>query len=252
MDDRQLAETLAAEAAEILLSFYGGPARGLDAKASDSDLVSDADREAEARMVALVGEHRPEDGIPGEEGAHAEGTSGRRWVLDPLDGTTNFLYGFPIWSVSVALEDSRGVLVGAVLAPTLGELCVAERGAGCVLDGVPVHVREGDRLDQAVVATGFQYMREVRVRQADVLARVLPRVANMRRAGSAALDLAWVACGRVDGYYEIGLNRWDWAAGALLVTEAGGEVRSLASDPPGLVAAGPGLIRELEELVREH
>ena len=188
----------------------------------------------------------------GEEGAQAQGTSGRKWVIDPLDGTTNFLHGQPIWSVSIALEDESAPLVGVVYAPTLHERWIAERGRGCTLDGRAVSVRCEDRLERALVATGFQYVQEVRERQAQVLTRVLPRVADVRRTGSAALDLAWVACGRVHGFYEIGLKHWDSAAGALLVSEAGGEVRVLAGDPPGLVAAAPELIGALEELVQEH
>ena len=128
---------------------------------------------------------------------------------------------------------------------------MAERGRGCSLDGSAVAVSDVDRLDRALVATGFQYLPEVRARQARVLTRVLPRVADVRRGGSAALDLAWVAGGRIDGFFEIGLNHWDSAAGALLVSEAGGEVRALESDPPGLVAAGRGLVAELEQLVRD-
>ena len=235
----------------MLLALYGSPARGLESKSSHTDFVSDADREAEARLVALLREHRPEDGVLGEEGAETRGTSGRRWVIDPVDGTTNFLHGIPIWSVSIALEDADGALVAAVLAPTFDERWVAERGRGCTLDGSAVTVSDVDRLDRALVATGFQYLPAVRARQAQVLTRVLPRVADVRRGGSAALDLAWLACGRLDGFFEIGLSHWDSAAGALLVSEAGGEVRALASDPAGLVAAGRGLIAELEELVRE-
>jgi len=173
-------------------------------------------------------------------------------VIDPLDGTTNFLHGIPLWSVSIALEDGAGPLVTVVLAPTFDERWVAERGRGCTLNGEQVSLSHEDRLDRALVATGFQYVPEVRARQAQVLTHVLPRVADLRRGGSAALDLAWVACGRLDAFFEIGLSHWDSAAGVLLVSEAGGEVRTLGSDPPGIVASGRGLIAELEELVRER
>ena len=188
----------------------------------------------------------------GEEGSQSAGTSGRRWVVDPLDGTTNFLHGIPLWSVSIALEDAQGGVAACVLAPILGECFLAERGRGCTLGGQAVTVSGVERLERALVATGFQYLPAVRARQAHVLSRVLPAVADVRRGGSAAIDLAWVACGRIDGFYEIGLSHWDSAAGALLVSEAGGEVRALDGDPAGLVAAGRGLVAELEQLVRER
>ena len=228
---------------------FGAPARGLDVKSSSTDMVSDADREAEDAIVTLLRSERPDDGVLGEEGTAEETASGRRWVIDPLDGTTNFLYSYPAWAVSVALEDSDGSLVGIVFDPARGELFAAERGAGATLNGEPIRVREDARLERALIATGFGYDAERRARQADVLRRVLPAVRDIRRAGAAAIDLAWVAAGRLDGYWERGLHRWDWAAGRLLVVEAGGEVRDLAGEPHGLVAAAPGLIGELEELV---
>ena len=228
---------------------FGTPARGVDVKSSSTDMVSDADREAEQAIVDLLQSERPDDGVLGEEGTEEDAASGRRWVVDPLDGTTNFLYAYPGWAVSVALEDSDGGLVGIVFDPARGELFAAERGAGATLNGEPIRIREGARLERALVATGFGYDAERRARQAEVLRRVLPAVRDIRRAGAAALDLAWVAAGRLDGYWERGLHRWDWAAGRLLVTEAGGEVRDLVGDPHGLVAAAPGLVGELEELV---
>ena len=228
---------------------FGGPAQGLDSKSSSTDMVSDADREAEQAIAGLLREERPDDGLLGEEGAERAGASGRRWVVDPLDGTTNYLYGYPTWAVSVAVEDDRGAIAGVVFDPSRGELFAAERGAGATLNGDAVAVREEASLDRALIATGFGYEADRRARQADLLRRVLPAVRDVRRAGAAALDLAWLAAGRIDGYWERGLQPWDWAAGRLLVTEAGGQVRDLPGDPHGLVAAGPGLIGELEELV---
>lgn len=218
-------------------------------KSSATDMVSDADRAAEAAIVRRLQQHRPDDGILGEEGAKAAGASGRRWVIDPLDGTTNYLYGYPFWSVSVAVEDATGPLAAVVHHVLAAETYRAARGRGCDLNGTTVSVRDEDRLATALIATGFNYQAEVRSAQAESLRRVLPRVRDVRRAGSAAIDLASVAAGRVDGYYEVGLNPWDWAAGALLVTEAGGAVRVLDGDPPGVVAAGPSLIDALAGLV---
>ena len=228
---------------------FGGPARGLDVKSSSTDMVSDADREAEQAIVDLLQAERPDDGVLGEEGADEEAASGRRWVIDPLDGTTNFLYSYPAWAVSVALEDEDGALAGIVFDPARNELFAAERGRGATLNGDSIGVRDGASLERALIATGFGYDADRRARQAEVLRQVLPAVRDVRRAGAAALDLAWVAAGRLDGYWERGLHRWDWAAGRLLVTEAGGEVRDLPGDPHGLVAADPALVGALEELV---
>jgi myo-inositol-1(or 4)-monophosphatase len=212
-------------------------------------MVSDADREAEDAIAAILVAERPDDGLLAEEGSSADAPSGRRWVVDPLDGTTNFLYGFPVWGVSVALEDGDGGLVGVVFDPNRDELFAAERGGGATVNGVQIRVREGAPLHRALLATGFGYDAERRALQADVVREVLPRVRDIRRAGAAALDLAWLAAGRLDGYWERGLKHWDFAAGGVLVTEAGGEVRELPGDPGGLVAASGGLIDELAELV---
>jgi myo-inositol-1(or 4)-monophosphatase len=233
------------------MARYETPARGVGSKSSATDMVSDADREAEAAIAALLHEHRPDDGLLGEEGADAGGSSGRRWVVDPLDGTTNYLYAFPAWCVSVALEDEAGGLAGVVLDPVSGELFRAERGAGAWLGDRRLEVNDQDDLATALIATGFGYDAEVRAGQADVLRRVIPHVRDLRRAGAAALDLCFVAAGRLDGYYERGLNPWDWAAGALIVREAGGEIVPLEGGRPGMAAAGPRLVRELAELARE-
>jgi myo-inositol-1(or 4)-monophosphatase len=247
--DLALAERAARLAGELLLARAGGPARGLATKSSLTDPVSDADREAEAAIRELLAAERPDDGLVAEEGSRASGSSGRRWLVDPLDGTVNFLYGIPAWCVSVALLDDEGPAVGVVHDPTRAETFRAVRGEGTELEGRPVRLRAEPELARALVATGFGYSAERRALQAQVLVRALPRVRDIRRAGAAALDLAWLAAGRLDGYWERGLNAWDWAAGRLLVTEAGGAVAELDGDPPGLVAAGPALLPRLAELV---
>jgi myo-inositol-1(or 4)-monophosphatase len=216
-----------------------------------TDMVSDADRKAEEAISALLRAERPEDGLLGEEGLSAEGSSGRRWVVDPLDGTTNYLYRYRAWCVSVALEDADGGLVGVVHEPLAGETFRAERGGGAWVNRSPIRVRESGEMARALIATGFGYDPEVRAGQAGVLRRVLPAVRDVRRAGAAALDLCHVAAGRLDGYYERGVNPWDWAAGALIVEEAGGRVLPLTGGRPGLAAARPGLAEELVELTRE-
>jgi myo-inositol-1(or 4)-monophosphatase len=233
----------------LLLERYGGPATGVESKSSATDLVSEADRASEAAIRDLLARERPGDGLLGEEGSERVGASGRRWVVDPLDGTINYLYGFPAWCVSVALEDGEGGLVGVIHDPLRQETFLAERGAGATLNGHSAHVGAEERLERALVGTGFSYEARVRAEQAEVLRHVLPRVRDVRRAGAAALDLAWVAVGRLDGYFERGLKPWDSAAGRLLVTEAGGAVAELDGEPPGLAAANPTLLRLLLELV---
>jgi myo-inositol-1(or 4)-monophosphatase len=244
--DLELAQRAARAAGEVLMAYYGRPPEGVSAKSSATDLVSDADREAERTIRELLESERPEDGLVGEEGSRAQAASGRRWVVDPLDGTINFLYGFPAWAVSVALEDEDGLAVGVVHSPIHGETFHAVRGEGAFLGERPLHVRDSRPLDQALVSTGFSYEPARRAVQADVIRELLPRARDIRRAGAAAVDLAWLAAGRVDAFFERGLKRWDWAAGLLLVEEAGGAVEWLEDDWPGLVAASsPELLAEL-------
>jgi myo-inositol-1(or 4)-monophosphatase len=231
--------------------LYRRPIAGLDSKSSATDMVSDADRAAEEAISALLRAERPDDGLLGEEGLSAPGSSGRRWVVDPLDGTTNYLYRVRAWCVSVGLEDESGGLVGVVYDPLADELFSASRGAGAFLNGLPIRVRGDAPLSRALVATGFGYEPDVRAGQADVVRRVLPAVRDIRRAGAAALDLCHVAAGRLDGYYERGVQPWDIAAGALIVAEAGGAVRPLAGGRPGVAAGRVGLVEELVELTRE-
>lgn len=212
-------------------------------------MVSDADRDAEAAIGGLLAAERPDDGLLAEEGSHADAASGRRWVVDPLDGTTNYLYRFPGWVVSVALEDAAGPAVGVVHDPLHGETFAAVRGEGATLDGAPIAVSGAETLATALVGTGFGYDADRRAAQGEVLLRVLPRVRDVRRAGAAALDLCMVACGRLDGYYERGLKPWDWAAGSLIASEAGATVRPLPGEPFGLLAASPAIADDLEALV---
>lgn len=248
--DLALAERAARAAGEVLMSYFGRAAEGLDVKSSPTDPVSDADREAEEAIHHIIAAERPDDGIIGEEGARTSPTNGRTWIVDPLDGTVNFLYGMRAWAVSIALEDPDGLSVGVVFNPVDQECFVAVRGEGARLDGRPIRVTECASLDRAMVATGFSYVADERARQAQTLVRLLPAVRDVRRAGAAALDLAYVACGRVDAFYERGLKRWDEAAGRLLVEEAGGVVTDLEGEPAGVLAAAtPQLAALLEQEV---
>jgi myo-inositol-1(or 4)-monophosphatase len=210
-------------------------------------MVSAADRDAEALIRNGLKTARPEDGLVGEEGSRVESDSGRSWVVDPLDGTTNFLYGFPQWAVSIALEGELGV----VYDPVRDELFSAVRGQGASLNGGALRIPAPPVLSTALIATGFGYDPERRDKQGAVIGRVLPRVRDIRRAGAAALDLCWLADGRVDGYYERGLHAWDWAAARIVVQEAGGAVADLEPEPHGLAAAHPSLLPELLDLLAD-
>lgn len=242
-----LAVEVATAAGNELLS-RSDDAGQVDHKSSATDPVSEADRAAERRITEALSSARPDDGLLGEEGADRHGSTGLRWVIDPLDGTVNYLYGIPAWSVSIACEDEHGALVGAVIDPSRQETFSAVRHQGASRNGQPLRVNEPVELAGALLATGFSYDSEIRRRQAATLAFLLPQVRDIRRIGSAALDLCAVAAGRVDAYYEDTTARWDWAAGALVATEAGAVVTPLAS---GLLAAGPSLHTGLSALLAE-
>ncbi|HUR48883.1 MAG TPA: inositol monophosphatase family protein [Acidimicrobiales bacterium] len=236
---------------ELLMEHRRRGVSGVMTKTSNTDLVSDADRAAEKLIVGLIAESFPDDGIVGEEGASTEGTSGRRWIVDPLDGTTNFVYGFDAFCVSVGVEDESGPFVGCVHDPSRGETFSAVRGGGADLDGERIQPTTASDLAQALVGTGFSYRSDQREWQAAVVSHLLPRVRDIRRVGSAALDLCWVATGRLDAHVERGLAPWDHAAGALIAAEAGASIfRPSPTAVWGLVmAAAPGIAVELFNLV---
>lgn len=237
----ELAVDIAAEAGALLLRRRHD-AGEVTYKSSDTDPVSDADRASEALVTQRLAAARPDDGLLGEEGVDRRGTTGLRWVVDPLDGTVNFLYGSPAWCVSIACEDEQGAVVGVVHQPATGATFTAARAHGAQLDGRPLAVNDPVELGRALVATGFSYDVEQRARQAGVVAALLPQVRDIRRVGSAALDLCAVATGEVDGYFEDTTSRWDWAAGALIAAEAGALVAPLRN---GLVVAGRALFETL-------
>ncbi len=243
-----VALTAARAATAVLVKPRTGAPAGVETKTSATDMVSEVDREAEAAVGVVLARMRPEDAVLGEEGTARAGTTAVRWVVDPLDGTTNFLFGIPQFSVSVAAEVEGAPAVGVVVHPSYGETWAALRGGGARLNGSPCRVASGrSSLPTALVATGFGYQSARREWQAEVARRVIPSVRDIRRFGSAALDLCWTAGGRYDAYYEWGLNPWDLAAGALICQEAGGRVEAL----PGrlIVAAPPDLFDPLCELL---
>jgi len=230
---------------------FGRRQDGVRTKSGPTDPVSDADLAAEAAIRSVLAERRPHDAILGEEGG-SSGAGELRWVVDPLDGTVNFLFGIPTFGVSVACEDAGGALAGVVLDPIRDECFAATRSGPPTLNGETIHGSSRADLAMAMVATGFAYDATLRGRQALVIARVLPRVRDIRRAGAAALDLCWSACGRYDAYYERGLHAWDVAAGCLIASRAGLEIRELVAtdeQPAGVVAAPTGLIGQLFALV---
>ena len=227
-----LAERMARQAGALLLDGIGDHRSDVSTKSSGTDMVSEMDRASEALIVAGILAERPDDAIVGEEGASRAGTSGVRWVIDPLDGTTNYLYRHPTWAVSIGVEVDGRAEAGAVASPGLGETFTAARGKGAWRNGTPIAVSGADDLATALVGTGFGYAADRRARQAAAMPVLLPAVRDIRRNGVASLDLCWVACGRLDAYFEYGGQPWDVAAGMLVATEAGADAFSIDGGPP--------------------
>ncbi len=224
-----------------------------NSKSSATDLVTDADLWSETRIAEILHEARPNDSIQGEEGTTITGTSGIRWIIDPIDGTTNFVYGHPGFSVSIGAELDGEPVIGVVVDPILGDEFVAALGHGATRNGDSIQVNTVTVLSEALLATGFGYQPAHRRKQAKELVEILPRVRDIRRMGGAALDLASVACGRVDAFFERGLAPWDIAAGSVIVSEAGGRVCDLSGENPTgdfVVASPEGILSELLSLLR--
>lgn len=247
-----LAEDVARAAGALLLEGLDLVRTDIGTKSTLTDMVSEMDRAAEALIVDRLMEARPDDGIVGEEGTDRRGTSGVCWVVDPLDGTTNYLYGLSGFGVSIAAEQDGAAVAGVVLDVVRNELFAATDGGGATRDGRPITVSAATHLGSALVATGFSYASAQRAQQAAVLVEVLPQVRDIRRFGAAAVDLCSVACGRVDAYYEAGLAPWDLAAGGLIAAEAGAVLTDLRGGPVragAVLAAAPGIATELLELL---
>ncbi|MDT0346612.1 inositol monophosphatase family protein [Streptomyces litchfieldiae] len=269
MSDRPTAD-LAAELLDLALEAAGRAGRllregrpadlGVAAtKSSPIDIVTEMDVAAEKLITGFLSERRPEDGFLGEEGGTSDGTSGVRWIIDPLDGTVNYLYGLPQWAVSIAAEADGEVVAGVVAVPMRGETYRAVLGGGAhrLTEGgavEPLHTRPSPPLDQALIGTGFNYVATTRTAQAAVALRLIPRVRDIRRSGSAAIDLCDVAGGRLDGFYERGLHPWDLAAGDLIAREAGALTGGRVGQRPDgdlAVVATPGVFAELQPLLDE-
>jgi myo-inositol-1(or 4)-monophosphatase len=246
-----LAVDLARRASALLIEGQASLRADVATKSSATDMVTDMDRASEALVVEGLTSARPDDAILGEEGARRDGRSGVRWVVDPLDGTTNYLYGHPTFAVSIAAQWDGRTVAGVVADPSRDEVFSAATGGGAFRNGERLAVSAVDDLATALVATGFSYSARTRAEQAEVLCRVLPRVRDIRRHGAAALDLCWVACARVDAYWESDVQPWDVAAGALVAEEAGAVVSGLDGPVPerSVLAATPALAGPLRALV---
>jgi myo-inositol-1(or 4)-monophosphatase len=254
----RLAVDVAKRSGALLLErFQAGREPALASKSTPTDLVSEADLASERLIRDALALARPADGFLGEEGGGEDGSSGLTWVVDPLDGTVNFLFGIPQWCVSVAVTDAHGSLAGAIFDPCRDELFLATRDGSSLLNGAPIAVPERARLANAdlasaMIATGFAYDADVRAAQAEILSSLIPRVRDIRRFGSAALDLAWTAAGRYDAYFERTTKPWDIAAGTLVCERAGLTVLALPEHermPLGVLAAVPALAGPLFEIV---
>lgn len=235
----RLAVATVREAGQLVAAMRSVGVDVASTKSSPIDIVTEADRTCEELIRSRLLGARPGDGFVGEEGADIASTSGVTWVVDPIDGTVNYLYGLPHYSVSIAASIDDEVVAGVVLSPALDLEYAALLGGGAILNGVPVRVRSTPPIDQALVSTGFSYEATIRARQGRAVARMLPQVRDIRRLGSCALDLCSVASGQSDAYVEEGAHIWDYAAGGLVAREAGAtfEVWTTSGDRDLVVCA---------------
>jgi myo-inositol-1(or 4)-monophosphatase len=256
----ELARAIALEAGQLAAQRRREGVEVAATKSSIVDVVTAADREVEELIRARIEAARPQDAILGEEGGASGGTSGITWLVDPIDGTVNYLYGIPHYAVSIAVVDGDPdpavwtPLAGAVVNPAIGELFTAARGGGAYLGADRIRVADAVPLEQALIATGFAYDAAIRGEQGAVVARLLPKVRDIRRLGTASLDLVGVAAGRLNGFYERTLNPWDHAAGELIAREAGAVVKGRGAASPSrefLIAGHPDVVGPLEELLDE-
>ncbi len=253
-DDREVAVAAARAGEKVIRDAFGSMV--IPEMKGSVNPVTEIDRAAEHAVLEVIESARPDDAILSEERGGQTEAVGRRWIVDPLDGTVNFVHGIPQVSVSVGLWDGATPLAGAVIDATRGEVFSAARGQGASLGDEPIRVSSRRNLSECVIATGFPYDRDVHARAyTSVMGQVMERARDVRRFGSAALDFAWVACGRVDGFWEYGLHPWDVAAGLLLVHEAGGRSADLTTEPATVsstdfVIAAPGIAEQLIDLIR--
>lgn len=240
----ELALSIGSSAADYLMKR---PATfELISKSTAIDVATQMDKGSEELIVSAILKARPDDGIIAEEGSAKESKSGITWVIDPLDGTVNYLYGLPGWNVSIAAKNSHETLVGVVFAPTINSVWHASKGGGAFFNGHSIRCNDPIELDRALIATGFAYDVDDRISQVEHMRALVPLIRDMRRNGAAAVDLCHVAMGALDAYFESGLKEWDLAAGALIATEAGAIVTTQEGQVrPTSLAAGPHLHKVL-------
>jgi myo-inositol-1(or 4)-monophosphatase len=250
-----LAEPIALEVGDHLRTSLAGEGPAITSKSTPTDLVTELDTWAEAHIARRILAARPDDAIQGEEGADVAGTSGVTWCIDPIDGTVNFVHAIPGFCVSIAAQVDGRSVAAVVASPLHDEVFTATLGGGAACNGQSIRCAEPPSLARAVVATGFGYDPARRTRQAEVVTRVIGQIADIRRFGAAAVDLCWVACGRVDGYWEVGLNPWDHAAGSLIAREAGAVVTgAIAGTEPSerfTLAAAPAIWADLAAVLAD-
>lgn len=249
-----VAQGLARRAGKMALSGRKSGLQSVDTKTTQTDMVTEFDRASEAMIYEGLRTMRPNDSIVGEEGASHVGTSGVTWYVDPIDGTTNFLYDIPLWAVSIGAKDADSAIAGAVYVAGADEMFTATREGGAWRDGTRISCNEPARLATALVATGFSYAAEARTVQAERVSRMVHRVRDIRRFGAAAVDMCYVACGRLDAYFEENLHEWDIAAGDLIAREAGcltGDFAGGPIRPEQTLTAGPSLFEPLRRLIAE-
>ena len=249
---RLIAESLAREAGDMALRGRKSGPLTATTKSSPIDMVTKFDKASEAMITEGLAKIRPDDSIVGEEGAAKQGTSGITWHIDPIDGTTNFYFDLPMWAVSIGAVDEHGPLAGAVYVPALGEMFSGARTEGSTLNGMPIGVRNNHDIADALVCTGYSYRISEREVHAKRVADIVMKVRDIRRFGAAAVDLCFVACGRLDAYFEEHLHSWDLIAGQVIATEAGAIISDYAGNPvtpAQVLAATPGVHADLIRLI---
>jgi myo-inositol-1(or 4)-monophosphatase len=258
VNDIDIAVEAARRGAAVLLRYWEQLGKDdADLKARN-DWVSRADRESEDAISAFIRGEHPDDILLGEEGGRSGGSSGRTWIIDPLDGTSNYLQHFPIWSISIALRKGNETVLGVIYEPLRDLFFTAERGAGAFRNGERMRVSSHDRVEASFLATGFPFRaQEYVTAYVGIFEDIIRTSKGVRRAGSAALDLAYTAAGVFDGFFEMHLAAWDVAAGALLVTEAGGVVSDFSGgqrwlERGNIVGASPGVHAELLRVIARH
>jgi len=249
---RLIAESLAREAGDMALSGRKSGPLTATTKSSPIDMVTKFDKASETLITEGLAKVRPDDSIIGEEGAAKQGTSGITWHIDPIDGTTDFYFDLPMWAVSIGAVDEHGPLAGAVYVPALGEMFCGARTEGSTLNGMPISVRDNNDIADALVCTGYSYLISERKVHAKRVADIVMKVRDIRRFGAAAVDLCFVACGRLDAYFEEHLNSWDLIAGQVIATEAGAVFSDYVGNavtPAQVLAATPGVHADLIHLI---